>query len=152
MVASVFGVGLFPAAPGTFASIVAVFAGAALMHLHPLALPAAAIVACVAGFAAIPRAVQDKEADPGWVVIDETAGQWLAMTTLGAVTLPGLVLSFCLFRLLDITKPGPIGWADRQHGPFGIMVDDLIAGGLVAIIMYALRLTWPELLAYGVYE
>lgn len=147
VVASFFGVGLFPVAPGTAASIVALFAGAVLMHLHPLALPAAAALACVAGFAVIPRAVPDRDSDPGWVVIDEAAGQWLAMVTLGTVTLTGLVFAFSLFRLLDILKPGPIGWADRQHGPFGIMVDDLIAGSLVAVTIYAIRLVWPGLLA-----
>lgn len=147
MVASFFGIGLFPVAPGTAASVVALFAGAVLMHLHPLALPAAAALACVAGFAVIPSAVPDRDADPGWVVIDEAAGQWLAMLTLGAVTLSGLVLAFTLFRLLDIIKPGPIGWADRQQGPFGIMVDDIIAGSFVAAVIYALRLAWPDLLA-----
>lgn len=147
VVASFFGVGLFPVAPGTAASVVALFAGAALMHLHPLALPATTALACVAGFAVIPGAVPDRDTDPGWVVIDEVTGQWLAMLTLGAVTLTGLALAFTLFRLLDILKPGPIGWADRQQGPFGIMVDDIIAGSVVAATLYALQLAWPGLFA-----
>ncbi len=42
--------------------------------------------------------------------------------------LPGLLAAFLMFRLLDVAKPGPIGWADRQGGAAGIMADDLIAG------------------------
>lgn len=147
VVASFFGAGLFPVAPGTAGSLAALLAGAVLMQLGPLALPIAAALACVAGFVVIPRAVPDPDADPGWVVIDEAAGQWLAMTTLVAVTPAGLFAAFALFRVLDILKPGAIGWADRKHGAYGIMVDDLIGGVLVALIIWLLQVAWPGVLA-----
>ena len=51
--------------------------------------------------------------------------------------------AFVLFRLLDIIKPGPVGWADRRHGVSGIMMDDVIAGLMVAIVLLACRLIWP---------
>jgi len=48
---------------------------------------------------------------------------------------PGLLTAFLAFRAFDILKPGPVGWADRQHGAFGIMADDIIAGWLAAMIV-----------------
>jgi phosphatidylglycerophosphatase A len=52
--------------------------------------------------------------------------------------------------LLDITKPGPIGWADRQSGAAGIMADDVIAGAITAGILWALGSRWPELFNYNI--
>jgi phosphatidylglycerophosphatase A len=46
--------------------------------------------------------------------------------------------------VLDIAKPGPIGWADRQHGTFGIMADDVIAGAIGAAILLMVRVLWPD--------
>jgi phosphatidylglycerophosphatase A len=146
LVASALGVGFSPVAPGTAGSLVAVALGAGLLQLSPWALGGAAALAALAGFVAIPRAVTERGADPGWVVIDEVAGQWIALLGLGTVTLPGLVAAFALFRLLDITKPGPVGWADRQHGAFGIMVDDLLAGAIAAVLLWGLRWAWPGVL------
>jgi phosphatidylglycerophosphatase A len=79
------------------------------------------------------------------VVIDEVAGQWITLLGLSHLTLAGAVVAFGLFRLLDITKPGPIGWADRVNTAFGIMADDLLAGGLGAVILWALLLWKPML-------
>ena len=73
------------------------------------------------------------------------SGQLLAACGLARATLPGLLGAFLIFRLLDITKPGPIGWADRQGGAPGIMGDDLIAGVIAAGILWALRSSWPDL-------
>jgi len=50
----------------------------------------------------------------------------------------GWIAAFVLFRLFDITKWGPIGWADRIHGPTGVMLDDVIAGIFAAICVGAL--------------
>jgi phosphatidylglycerophosphatase A len=91
---------------------------------------------------AIQRAGVD--GDPGWVVIDEFAGQWITLLALARPTVPGLIAAFLLFRLFDITKLGPVGWADRQHGAFGIMADDVIAGIIAAVLLGALRLLRPE--------
>ncbi|MDB5379409.1 MAG: phosphatidylglycerophosphatase, partial [Rubritepida sp.] len=50
----------------------------------------------------------------------------------------GVMLAFALFRAFDILKPGPVGWADRQKGPFGVMADDVIAGALAAVVLLLL--------------
>ncbi len=81
--------------------------------------------------------------DPSEIVIDEVAGQWLALVPVmigashaGADVLalwPGWVMAFVAFRFFDILKPGPIGWADRQHGPLGVMLDDIFAGIAAAL-------------------
>ena len=72
------------------------------------------------------------------IVIDEIAGQWLAMVPL--VFMPygwvELGLSFLLFRIFDILKPWPIGPLDRKvSGGFGVMVDDLVAGVIAGVIL-----------------
>ncbi len=138
LIASFGGVGTLPRAPGTWGSLVALLLGLVLMAL-PGVLLVAALAACAAGFIVIPRCVPDRNADPSWVVIDEVAGQWIAMLGLGSVTVSGALLAFVGFRLLDITKPGPIGWADRQSGAFGIMADDILAGVAVALALIAAR-------------
>ncbi len=139
LVASFFGVGFFPVAPGTAGSAVALLAGAGLMLGPSWLLPLGAAFAAVAGYLAIPHAVTDPQADPGWVVIDEVAGQWIALLGLAGVTVAGLAAAFIGFRVLDIWKPGPVGWADRQPGAFGIMTDDILAGLGVALVLYAIR-------------
>lgn len=139
LVASLFGVGFFPVAPGTAGSAVALLIGAALMSGPPWLLPLGAALATVAGSLAIPRAVTDPNADPGWVVIDEVAGQWVAMLGLAGISATGLAAAFLGFRVLDVWKPGPVGWADRQPGAFGIMADDILAGAGVALALYATR-------------
>lgn len=137
LVASFGGVGFCPVAPGTAGSAVAVLVGAGLMQGGPWALPLGAVLATTLGFLAIPRAVTDRDADPGWVVIDEVAGQWVAMLGLGGASPIDLLAAFVGFRILDIWKPGPVGWADRQPGAFGIMADDVIAGAIVALLLLA---------------
>lgn len=138
-VSSFGGVGFFPVAPGTAGSLVALAFGAWAMLGPFWLLPALAVLATVGGLVAVPYAVGDRNADPGWVVIDEAAGQWIAMLGLGAATPLGLLLAFLLFRAFDIWKPGPVGWADRQHGAVGIMLDDVIAGAIAAALLLAAR-------------
>lgn len=141
LVASVGGIGYAPGAPGTAGSAVAVMVGTGLMRLGPAALPAAAVAATLGGWWAVRRAVHDPQADPGWAVIDEVAGQWVAMLALpsGRPRWPALLSAFALFRLFDIWKPGPVGWADRQAGAFGIMADDVLAGAAAAAVLRVLH-------------
>ena len=147
-----FGSGLVPKAPGTFGSLAALISGMALLAIGPALLPLAAAGAVVGGLWAIQACGADQAADgdPGWVVIDEFAGQWIAMLPLvllpeGAVwNLASLALAFLAFRALDILKPGPIGWADRQAGAAGIMADDVIAGVLAAAIVWAAQGLLPD--------
>jgi phosphatidylglycerophosphatase A len=144
MIASGFGAGYAPAAPGTAGSLLALLVGALLMLGSPAALPLAALAATFGGIWAIRAAHVD--GDPGWVVIDEVAGQWIAMLALPRPAWPGLLAAFALFRLLDITKPGPVGWADRKGGAIGVMADDVIAGAIAAVVLSLVRLWWPQLL------
>jgi phosphatidylglycerophosphatase A len=144
LIASGFGSGLAPKAPGTAGSLAAVLIGAALMWLSPAALPLAVLLASLGGLWAVSAARVD--GDPGWVVIDEFAGMWIAMLGLARPTAIGLIAAFLLFRLLDIVKPGPVGWADRQKGAAGIMADDIIAGAIAAGILWAVRSRFPGLL------
>src|SRR5258708_11610003 len=99
------GWGFVPFAPGPVASAIALLLGALLMQPSPDLLPAAVLFAAFGGVWAI-RAARI-EGDPGWVVIDEFAGQWLALCGLSHASLPGLLAAFIVFRLLDVTKPGP---------------------------------------------
>ncbi len=143
LIAGVGGVGRFPVSPGSAGSAVAIAAGAWLMTLPAWVLPVAILAVTLAGLWAV-RAAEAGD-DPGWVVIDEVAGQWIALLGLAAPDPRGLAAAFVVFRLIDITKPGPVGWADRQHGPAGVMGDDLIAGALSAGVLWAARTRWPWL-------
>jgi phosphatidylglycerophosphatase A len=135
IVASGFGIGYAPFAPGTFGSLLGLAIGAALLTASPEWLPLGILTAIVAGYAAI--RVADAEDDPGWVVIDEVAGQMIALLPLARASLAGLTAAFLLFRLFDIAKPGPVGWLDRRHDALGVMADDLAAGALAAIVIWA---------------
>lgn len=140
--ASGLGVGYVPRAPGTAGSILGVVLGCvALDHGHR-ALIAGVIVASLIGLLAIPRTGRAAH-DPGWIVIDEIAGQMIALLGLPYLTGSGVLLAFLLFRLFDIRKPWPISLADARPDALGIMADDWIAGGFVAVILLVLRLIWP---------
>jgi phosphatidylglycerophosphatase A len=141
-IAAGFGTGYAPFAAGTVASAAAVVTGAGFLLLSPWLLVLAALLATAGGYLAVERA--GIEGDPGWVVIDEFAGQWITLLALGRPTIPSLIAAFILFRLFDITKLGPVGWADRRHGAFGIMADDVIAGIIAAALLVLIRLTRPE--------
>lgn len=145
-VASGFGLGRIPAAPGTAASLAACLAGARVSK--PMLAGFAAAVT-IGGWVAARRAVRDREADPSWVVVDEIAGQWIAMLGAPAGSRVGAAAAFGLFRLLDIAKPGPVGWADRKGGAAGIMGDDIIAGALAACMLAAARRAAPRWRGWG---
>jgi len=134
-IASGGGIGRFPYAPGTVASLAAVPAGALALWLDHHLLSLLAIATCVIGIWAV-HATKEQN-DPGWIVIDEFAGQWIAMLGLDHVSFIGVTAAFVLFRLFDIVKPGPVGWADRQDGAVGVMADDVVAGLIVACILFA---------------
>jgi phosphatidylglycerophosphatase A len=143
LVASGLGSGFSRVAPGTAGSLAALLP-AVLLVGHPLLLLLAILAACAAGLWAIPRA--SGGADHGWIVIDEVAGQWI--TLLGVAPLhrldwPGaawFACAFLMFRLLDISKPGPIGALDRRHDALGVMGDDIAAGILGAVLLVMARL------------
>jgi phosphatidylglycerophosphatase A len=148
-IASLAGIGHLRPGPGTWGSLAALAPGAGLLALAgPWAVLAAALALWALGWVAI-RALPEEtqRSDAGWVVIDEAAGQMLALAGLAAVSLAGLIAAFLLFRLFDIAKPWPVSWADRRNDAAGIMLDDIIAGALAALILLMLRLSLPEVFA-----
>jgi phosphatidylglycerophosphatase A len=135
-----FGSGLLPWAPGTWGSLAALpFAWGLYAWAGPFGLTIAAAVVFVLGvWAADVYAGAAAEGDPGPVVIDEVAGQWLVLVAVD----PGLVhygVGFALFRLADIAKPWPVSWADRSlKGGLGIMLDDVLAAVYAGAALLAL--------------
>lgn len=98
-----------------------------------MARVAVALVAFGVGVALVERVVRRYDlGDAPAIVWDEIAGCWLALAVVPK-SWPWVVAAFVLFRLGDIAKPWPVSWADRSvGGGLGIMLDDLIVGGLVA--------------------
>ena len=135
LIASLGGVGVLKPAPGTWGS-------AAVLPLvlgGPWLCLAAAAALTVAGLWAVSR-LHERDEDPPWVVIDEAAGQLIALSAIANdPSLFEVAVAFLLFRGLDVVKPGPVGWADRQPGAWGVMLDDLVAGGLAAAALLAFR-------------
>lgn len=78
--------------------------------------------------------------DPGYIVIDEWAGMFFALAPLSYQEPILIGLAFAVFRLLDITKPSIIGWADNREGAFGVMLDDVLAGILTAAIIVGTKM------------
>jgi phosphatidylglycerophosphatase A len=124
-----FGAGLLPRAPGTWGSLAALpFAWVIVEQGGAWALAAATLAVFLAGWwAASDHARRTGGKDPQEVVIDEVAGQWLVL--LAAPHTPLFyALGFIVFRILDIGKPWPANWADRKvAGGLGIMLDDVLA-------------------------
>lgn len=156
-IATVCGVGDLRPAPGTWGSLVALPL-AAVLHLigGPWLLVIAVIAVFFEGLWATTQVTRwQDDHDPSYVVVDELVGQWIALLPLsfGAAHVgasifalwPGWIAAFVLFRLFDIAKPGPVGWADRRNTPLGVMLDDVIAGVLAALCVVALAA-----LAHGV--
>lgn len=136
-IASGLGVGLAPKAPGTFGSLLGLVIGFLLLWLGHIALVAGIILVVIFGIYAISQ-LPEATTDPGWIVIDEVAGQMLPLLALERFSIWGAVSAFVLFRLFDILKPGPVGWADRRKDEYGIMGDDLVAGFLALVVMLIL--------------
>jgi phosphatidylglycerophosphatase A len=144
LLGTAFGLGRLPA-PGTAAS-----AGTAVCivllcglgsdggplppRLQLVVLGIAVVVVTVLGVLLGHGATRDFGcADPGAFVLDEVAGQTLALLPLlPALSLLGVLLGFALFRLLDIWKPWPISRLEELPGGVGIMADDLLAGAIAA--------------------
>lgn len=135
-----FGVGLLRPAPGTWGSLVAVIMALLIDRYFGFPVLLVATVAVTAlGFWAVGVELRDTpSADPSEFVIDEVAGQWIALLFSSAafwgrghegfLPWPAPIAAFLFFRLFDIWKPWLVGRADRRHDPAGVMLDDLWAG------------------------
>lgn len=145
IIAVFFGAGLLPKMPGTWGSVAAlplawliqILGGAPWLAFATLAIFLLGV------WASSVHAKTLGGDDPGEIVVDEVAGQWLTLLVVPA----DLVLyaaGFVLFRFFDIVKPWPVSWADRRiKGGLGIMFDDILAGIYAAILLLILRL-WLE--------
>jgi phosphatidylglycerophosphatase A len=138
-IASGFGSGLSPVAPGTAGSAVAVIAWFALRDLSwPLYVVVIALAFALGVWASNIVIAKLHIEDPGVIVWDEFVGQWIALAPLLWIALDWrwIVAAFVLFRVFDVWKPWPVSWADRRvKGGFGVMFDDVIAGVYAAIVI-----------------
>jgi phosphatidylglycerophosphatase A len=138
--------GCAPKSPGTVGSLGGLLAwyllATAGMCLEPHCDVTLIALVTAIGVWAIGRCLSESAAngapveDPQFVVIDEWAGLLipLALTTPDEPAL--LLAAFVLFRLFDILKPWPVSAAERLPGAWGVMADDLVAGGLAAAVLY----------------
>jgi phosphatidylglycerophosphatase A len=139
-IATGFGSGYLPIAPGTWGSLVALPIHFFLIRLAPqyyyISLVIIFVIAVITAGSA--EKILDKK-DPGAVVIDEIIG--MLITLIAAPSTPlAWGSAFLLFRLFDIWKPFPASWADRHlNGGLGIVLDDVIAGGYGLLCMQIFR-------------
>ncbi|WP_413586259.1 phosphatidylglycerophosphatase A [Bdellovibrio sp. HCB274] len=134
--ATFFGVGLSPKAPGTVATVATIPLVLLLNWTGPLIYMVVTVVLLVAGIFAA-QAYEDAKGghDHSEIVIDEVVGFLIAMVWM-PLTWQAILIGFVLFRLLDITKPLFIGYLDKKiQGGLGVMVDDVAAGIVVSLIM-----------------
>jgi phosphatidylglycerophosphatase A len=140
ILATWFGCGCAPFAPGTFGSLGALAPAILLARAgwRPLYFAALAVAALpVAVWSAGRTAKILGKKDPQQVVIDEVIGQWIALG--GAASLhrwPVWVAAFALFRVMDIWKPAPVRQLERLPGGYGIVADDVMAGIYAALVLW----------------
>ncbi len=145
LLATWFGAGLLPKAPGTWGSLAALpFAWALTWWGGVWLLLTATIALFGCGLWAVGRYLAASgEHDPGPIVIDEVVGQWA--TLLVAPLDPwAYALGFVLFRAADVIKPWPANWLDREvRGALGVMIDDVVAALYAGAALLALGYWLP---------
>jgi phosphatidylglycerophosphatase A len=137
-VATWFGVGFLPRAPGTWGSLIAIPIAHIVVTLWDVSgLLGFALGVTIAGVHAAGETARLRGiGDPPEVVVDEVAGQSIALLPVYALAPAGAPLvrigavlgAFVLFRILDVWKPGPIGALERLPAGWGVMLDDVLAG------------------------
>jgi phosphatidylglycerophosphatase A len=138
VVATWFGVGLLPVAPGTWGSLAAIPVAHLVVTFWGVSglVGFAGAITLVGVHAAGETARLRGILDPPEVVVDEVAGQSIALLPVYALVPPeatlarigAVLLTFVLFRALDVWKPGPIGALERLPGGWGVMMDDVLGG------------------------
>ena len=138
-----FGSGYSPLAPGTAGSAVGLLLWWPL-HALPLAQQLAAIaLVSLAGVAAAGHVARRAGIeDPGIVVVDEIAGMWVSLLLL-PLTPATAAAGFLLFRVMDVLKPYPARQFEQLPGGWGIMADDLMAGVYANLLLRVGLLVWP---------
>ena len=132
-------VGFLRPAPGSWGSAAALVMGAGLAFLSPRLLEIAALVVCILGTMA--AGIYQRETGrhaAGEVVIDEVAGQWIALLVV-PLDWRWYLAAFLLFRVFDILKPGPVRMAEKLPGGVGVMADDIVAGVFAAVCLLIIQ-------------
>ena len=153
VVATGFGSGYSPVAPGTCGSFLGILLILLLSRLKLsggsrllLFLILVSVISAAGIWAASRAELLFRRKDPPQVVIDEIVGQLL---TFGLIFKHPrfllLLIGFLFFRLFDIVKPFPIRDVERVPLGFGIVLDDLVAGFYASLVVFVLHLWWPSL-------
>jgi phosphatidylglycerophosphatase A len=131
-----FGSGAAPKAPGTWGTLAAVLIYWPLSQLSPEHYLLMLLVTSVMGIYICGQTARDLGVhDHGSIVWDEFVGFWITMFA-APVGWVWVMVGFVLFRFFDIIKPWPISWIDKKiTGGFGIMLDDVIAGVMAAVVL-----------------
>lgn len=141
VIATWFGCGLSPFAPGTAGSLGAIAVAWVLIHYAGWQtwwfIPLSLALVPVAIWSATVTADASGRKDPQLVVIDEVVGQWITLGGCVHLTGVGWVLAFCLFRLFDIWKPWPVRQLEALPKGTGIVADDCMAGVYGALVLAA---------------
>ena len=142
LLATWFGCGYSPVAPGTAGALGAIavaiplwrFAGFTNLHFAALSLFALYPAIHVSDIVANESGLKD----PQIVVIDEVLGTWLTLAGATHISWISLGLAFLLFRIFDIWKPPPVRQTERLPGGAGIVLDDMVAGLYGALVLFVL--------------
>ena len=139
ILSTVFYIGRLPIAPGTWCSFIAFLSWYLLrFYIDAVFILYASLVLFFVGVAVTTIYSESiEEEDPPEIVIDEWVGQWIGLWLIPHTFTWGLV-SFILFRIFDIFKPGPVGIMDDIKSGAGIMMDDVIAGILALLVTQSL--------------
>ncbi len=140
-----FGSGMFPWMPGTAGSLAAIPVWCLLIQAPWQVYSLLVMFAiCMGVFFCHQTAADMGVHDHGCIVWDEFVGMWITLMALPVNEWQWVAAGFVLFRILDIWKPWPIRWFDRNvQGGMGIMIDDVVAGILSAGIIYLVGHHWP---------
>jgi phosphatidylglycerophosphatase A len=141
LIATCFGCGYVPKAPGTAGSLAGLVVAWWLHRsagFEPVSFLMLGLLALApASWAANSVAVQTGLKDPPIVVVDEVLGQWIALGGATHLNWKSWAAAFLLFRLFDIWKPPPVRQLERVQGGAGIVLDDVAAGAYAALVLWA---------------
>jgi phosphatidylglycerophosphatase A len=141
LLATWFGCGLSPKAPGTVGALGALILAVPFLlatGAHPVVLLIPTILLTWPAIWSADTVAKERGLkDPQIVVVDEVLGQWIALAGATTFNWKSTLAAFILFRLFDITKPQPVRWFESLPGGTGIVADDLMAGVYAALVLFA---------------
>lgn len=146
LIATYFGSGYSKIAPGTIGSFLTLPLAFVIAYFYgTLGIILATIAIFIIGTIATTEVLHYTPHDPGFIVIDEVAGQLITFAAVAphlqhnTRSWPIYLFGFILFRIFDIFKPQPVKWADNKiTNAWGVMLDDIIAGIYAMLILYVL--------------